>query len=559
MRTKPSITSVERRRLIALHSYDLLNPEKEDFLDSITSIASTICEIPIALITLIDEKKQWFKSKIGLDIEYTERAISFCHHTIKQFKLFEISDTLDNVQFATNPSVTGKLKIRFYAGVPLTDPAGYNLGTLCVIDYKPRKLNENQKNLLSKLAKIAIDYIVLKKTKKNNVILKTQLDNFLKLSPDLICIANPNGYFNWINSTFVEELGYREAELLALPFISFVHEDDKQSTIDILEKINTEAFKVVFFRNRYRCKNGIYIWLSWNAIPDPSTGMIYATARNVTELIRLEEEVKLKNETEKNFQTENLRQLCNLTSSISDELLNPVNLTIGFAEMSLNLLEGLSDAGSNENKNENLAQLRADQQKIIEHGKKIFNVLQKMNYTIMQAHLVNQNLYPNVNRVNSINLLCSQFEKISYDNFRAINSQFNCEFINNFDKRNPQCKINISEFGSFIMGLFYNAFEAIIDKTAMDPNLKPMVKVETTWKHSHVEIRIADNGLIIPDENMKKIFDPFFSTKKAGNGNGLGLTSSYNIIKNNNGEIALEKSEESETVFKITIPAFLEQ
>ncbi len=148
MRTKHSISSVESSRLKALHSYNLLNPEKEDFLDSITSIASIICEIPIALISLVDEKKQWFKSKTGWDVKYTERAISFCHHTIKQFKLFEISDTLENEQFATNPLVTGKTNIRFYAGVPLTDPAGYNLGTLCVIDHKPRKLNEKSKKLI---------------------------------------------------------------------------------------------------------------------------------------------------------------------------------------------------------------------------------------------------------------------------------------------------------------------------------------------------------------------------------------------------------------------------
>lgn len=557
MRTKTTINSIESRRLGALHSYNLLNPEREDFLDSITSIASNICEIPIALISLVDEKKQWFKSKIGVDIDYTERAISFCHHTIKQFKIFEVSDTLANEQFATNPLVTGKMKIRFYAGVPLTDPDGYNLGTLCVIDHKPRKLMDNQKNLLSKLAKLAIDYIVLKKVKENNFILKTQLDNFLMLTPDMICIASPNGYFKWINSKFIQELGYNESELLALPFISFVHDDDKQKTIDILGKINTQSLKVIFFRNRYQCKNGIFKWLSWNAIPDPTTGMIYATARNITELVRLEEEVRLKNEIEKNFHKENLRQLCNLTSSISDELLNPVNLTIGFAEISLNLLKELSESSLDETKKEIVDQLLADQQKIIDHGKRIFSVLQKMNFSVMQDHFPNINLLPNVNKVNSINLLCSQFEKISYDNFRSANSNFSCEFINNFDNSNPLCTINISEFGKAIMGLFYNAYEAIMDKTIKDPNLQPLVKVETVMKDNYVEIRISDNGLLIPFKNMKKLFDPFFSTKKSGNGNGLGLTSCYNIIKNNNGEIAIEKSEESETVFKVTIPAFL--
>ena len=555
MKTIETLSPIESRRLEVLHSYPILNPEKENFLDSITFLASTICETPIALVSLIDENKQWFKSKIGIDIHYTSRAISFCHHTIKQYKLFEVSDALKNEQFASNPLVTGKLKIRFYAGVPLTDPGGFNLGTLCILDNNPKKLSEQQKVLLTKLAKIVIDFFVLKKIKERSNSIRYQLDNFFKLSPDLFCTATTTGFFNKVNAAFQTELGYSESELLATPFINFVHNDDKEKTIEVLRNFKPNSEKTMFFRNRYQCKNGQYIWLSWNALYNEVAGLIYATARNVTQLVKLEDELKQKKELEIRFKEEKLKQFCNIVSGLSHELLNPVNLSIGFADVSNSLLNELNSLKDEESRKVTIDLIITNQQKIIEHGKDIFNILQKMNYNISRSESLSNIDKVDENKIQEINRLCLKFEQIAYDKYKLKHMDFSCEFENNFDEFNPKCCISIAEFGEVLLNLFYNAFEALTEKMKLYIELNPKVKVQTKYFHNKVEINIADNGVSIAQENVNELFTPFYSTKKIGLGNGLGLTTCFSIIKNNYGTISLEKSDDYEKVFKITLPA----
>ena len=282
----------ETQRIKALHSYNLINSVSQEFLDNITLLASNLCNTPISLISLVDEKTQWFVSKTGLNVDNTDRNISICQYTILQDELFEIKDTLKNVAFSSSPLVSGNLKIRFYAGVPLKNADGYNIGTLCVMDSKPRALDEFQKSSLKTLAKAAINYIELKKNKESVSNANLHLDNFFQLSPDPFCIATPDGYFSKINAAFTRILGYTEEELLRQPFLDFVHPEDKEKTIKVLSDINMKSANIKFFRNRYKCKNGSYIWLSWNSIPDVDTGLIYATARNVTEIVRMEDEEK---------------------------------------------------------------------------------------------------------------------------------------------------------------------------------------------------------------------------------------------------------------------------
>ena len=138
----------ESERLKALKSYNIMDSLSEQEYDDITLLASKICKTPIALISLLDEKRQWFKSKVGLDFTETPRDISFCQHAILDYKTFEVTNTLENPIFADTPLVTSFPYIRFYAGTPLTDPDGFNLGTLCVIDTVPKKLDSDQKSIL---------------------------------------------------------------------------------------------------------------------------------------------------------------------------------------------------------------------------------------------------------------------------------------------------------------------------------------------------------------------------------------------------------------------------
>lgn len=153
----------EDERLAELLNYDVLDTEAEQLFDDLTTLASQICDTPIALISLIDPDRQWFKSRVGLDAEETSREIAFCSHAILQDDVFEIPNASLDPRFHDNPLVTGAPDIRFYAGAPLVSPSGHAIGTLCTIDRKPRKLTESQKTSLQTLSKSVVAHLELKR------------------------------------------------------------------------------------------------------------------------------------------------------------------------------------------------------------------------------------------------------------------------------------------------------------------------------------------------------------------------------------------------------------
>jgi anti-sigma regulatory factor (Ser/Thr protein kinase) len=145
------VVTNESERLEALRRYKILDTQPEQAFDDLTLIASQICGTPIALISLVDKDRQWFKSRIGTDVQETSRSISFCAHAIQQEGIFTVPDAMNDARFRDNPVVKGDPHIRFYAGAPLTTREGHALGTLCVVDFVPRKLTPDQNNALRAL------------------------------------------------------------------------------------------------------------------------------------------------------------------------------------------------------------------------------------------------------------------------------------------------------------------------------------------------------------------------------------------------------------------------
>jgi len=161
--TAAPLPSDEKFRLAALHGYRILDTLPEQQYDDLTELAAKICEAPISLISLVDEDRQWFKSRQGLEAPQTERDLAFCAHAILQPEIFIVEDAMKDERFAHNPLVTQDPRIRFYAGAPLVNPEGHALGTLCVIDNEPRKMKPDHVKALRILSRHVMTLLELRR------------------------------------------------------------------------------------------------------------------------------------------------------------------------------------------------------------------------------------------------------------------------------------------------------------------------------------------------------------------------------------------------------------
>ncbi|MFD2570523.1 PAS domain S-box protein [Spirosoma soli] len=310
----------EAARLNALATYNILDTLPEDEYDAITQLASQICQTPISLISLVDQERQWFKSAVGLSIPQTPREQAFCAHAIQTpTEIMEVEDARQDERFINNPLVTDEPHLIFYAGVPLVDDAGQALGTLCVLDHKPRHLSDQQATSLRVLARQVVTQLQLRKSQlllekaneqlntlnqelyKNNQVLRTVVDN---------C---PAGLVLW---QAVREQG----EIVDFRYV-FTNPVNAKLTGLSIEEMTGSLFKTLFPRST---KNGLFerlvtvvetgrpqqyetydrfgqveLWANFSLVPFEDGVLI--TAQDITKLKQVEEQLRQ--------QTENLAQL----------------------------------------------------------------------------------------------------------------------------------------------------------------------------------------------------------------------------------------------------------
>lgn len=268
----PALPHNETERLQALTLSGLLNNMADERFDRFTRLAQALFGCKISLFTLVDEKKQWFKSRQGTTLKETPRDVSFCAHAIFNDDVLYVPDATLDPRFADNPLVSGPPAIRLYAGVPLHSPQGYPLGTLCIIDDSPRELNALQLTLLQDLAALAEAEIAARFSQLAQHRKQQELQAAENTIKRLQSIIDTSLLATWewnvqtgdviFNERWAQQLGYALYELLPLHFdtwVQLVHPDDRVKAEQLLQRHFSGELEHYKLHCRMKHKDGHWV------------------------------------------------------------------------------------------------------------------------------------------------------------------------------------------------------------------------------------------------------------------------------------------------------------
>jgi PAS domain S-box-containing protein len=285
----------EAERLAELYRYGVLDTAPEKALDDLVQLAAYICQSPIAVVSLVDADRQWFKSKIGLTETQTSRIIAFCAHTILGDELFVVPDASVDDRFTDNPLVTGDPHIRFYCGAPLTTPDGHHIGTLGVIDRVPRELSQEQLEAMRVLSHQVMDHLNLDRRHKELLTAvgeRLKAEDALKASEERFALAAEGteaGIWDWdlltgrvyYSPRWKSMLGYDQQDLpdVFTTWETLLHPEDREQAVGMLRAYQTGKTARYEAEHRLRHKDGSYRWiLARGALLRDASGRPYRMA-----------------------------------------------------------------------------------------------------------------------------------------------------------------------------------------------------------------------------------------------------------------------------------------
>lgn len=262
----------ETERLRVLHSLSILDTPAEETFDRLTRVLAQMLGVPIALVSLIDEHRQWFKSRVGLDACETSREIAFCAHALLEDDMLVLEDARNDPRFCNNPLVTGPMSIRFYAGVPLRSAKGHAMGTLCAIHTTPRMLSSDERAAMRDLARTIERELISRETAHSARALHQADTQAIQLSeirfrtifeqtPTGTAIVGLDGRFIEVNSYLCQMIGYTTDELLSRTFQQITFADDLDADLRNLDELLAGAIATYTMEKRYMRRDGTQIWV----------------------------------------------------------------------------------------------------------------------------------------------------------------------------------------------------------------------------------------------------------------------------------------------------------
>ena len=521
---KPAFPPDEIERLYALHALKVLDTPPEERFDRLVRLAHTVFDVPIALISLVDTDRQWFKSCIGLSATETGRDISFCSHAILSKDVFCVPNALKDARFADNPLVTGPPDIRFYAGAPLTINGTYRIGTLCIIDRKPREFPPEQQALLRDLADIVEQQLELQflyDVEKNFTVEKTRHQILFESIVDGIVIFDERGVINDVNPAAQRLFGYSKLEVIGKP-ISLLMTDASATLYKdyLLHHQTSNTANNANSEMQGKRKNGTVFFMELVTSPMHLDDRLMFTAiiRDTSERKAMEQ---MKNE---------------FVSTVSHELRTPLTSIHGALGLLL--------------------------------GKVADTIPPKMKMLLDTAYRNSERLSLLINDILDLEKIESgklDFEFHLVDIVKLTQQAITANE-GYADKHHVKLQLLASPDNALVFGddhrllqVFANLMSNAIKYSPTDGTVE--IRIQLQDKYWRIGVR--DHGRGIPQSFKTQIFQRFAQadssdTREKG-GTGLGLSISKAIVERHQGVIGYESEEGQGTEFYFTLPMYQQE
>jgi two-component system, NtrC family, sensor kinase len=524
----------EEKRLRALERHGLLDTPSESEFDDIVRLAARVCDVPMALISLVDRERQWFKANVGLPgVKETARCISFCTHAIEQSQeLFVVEDAHRDARFVHNPLVEGEPHIRFYAGAPLCSEDGYFLGTLCVIDFRPRSLDEGQRHALLALKRQVELLMRLRLRVKQAEARNLQL---LESSADAVFLLDEQGQVLGLNPV-AERLVGPVAGVSGPRLEALVPEEERPRVREALAQLRTSGS--VRVEDLGLCSTRgerLSLDITGTLQELGAERRVLLVGHDLTERRMLERQ---------RLQNDRLMSMGTLAAGIAHEINNPIAYVLAnlghlrdwLEDMDRRLLALPGPVGG---VSASLGEARQVLAESLVGCRRIREIVRDMRFF---SHEPDEALAPvDVNASLDFALRMTQAQ------LKGTAQLDKC-----YAPRLPAARSSEGRLHQVLLNLIVNALQAMQSGSSRSH----VLRVSTALEGAQVRVDVSDTGHGIPPEVLPRIFDPFFTTKPAGSGTGLGLSISHALVHKMGGELRVRSEPGQGTTFSVLLPLY---
>jgi len=518
----------EGARLRALHALEVLDTPPEEVFDRLVHLATTVFEAPIALVSLIDADRQWFKARVGLDVNETPRESSFCAWAVHDERLLVVPDATRDPRFADNPHVQGAPGIRFYAGAPLMTPDGA-LGTFCVLDRRPREITPNLGESLTHLARLTVEALNLRRESLHS----QERSRLLREAERLGHVGHwridfVTGELYWSDEVFrIHGMDPAEGTPTLEEAIAAYHPEDRARVEELFETA-METKQPYEFQLRLLRRDGTQRLV--HGIGRPATDeageitSIFGVFQDVTAQVELRDRLA---------HAEKMASIGTLAAGVAHEINNPLNyVTANTMTLSEELADWIGSSPS--------ARLRALGEvvdDILEGARRIEKIVSGLKIFARSSE-------GDLDLVDLVRVV-DVAERLCRNELRRA-----ATFVHEAPDGPVVVLADESKLVQVVVNLIVNACHAIDG-----PSSENRIVVRSRWAGNEASLEVRDTGRGMSEEIVRQAFTPFYTTKRRGVGTGLGLAISHGIIASFGGSIVLDSIEGEGTTVRVTLPA----